>query len=110
MPRSVRAQLAAIERRRERDVMRVAAEVRKNLVIPACKTHGLRYRAGNGLYFFLNEKGEVIDSTEPHLVKRYGLKRVFKVLDLEPYYRATDNLGGYIADYPSRRRGADHGA
>ena len=91
----VAKRLEACRRRFDADVARLAAEVRADLVVPACRKYGLSFTSGGAWgFWFTTKDGKHIESVEDAAEARIPLRRVFAALDLEI---DRDNfLGHYV--------------
>lgn len=91
--------LAASQARFEREVERLGLKIEKELVIPICKKHGLKFTQGMGMFFFTDKKGrdyaDVRTDRHNERVAR-DLEPVFEVLNAE--VRDNQVLGYYVGD------------
>lgn len=107
---SVTRELQRIHRDRVRELTRLAARVRRELIVPLCKRYDLRYnvtalgRLGGGSCFaFITRGGKLIESAEQarKLGMRFG--RVFPILcrniDDPALFGGDNELGNYIRPY-----------
>jgi hypothetical protein len=58
-------ELDGIAQRFDRDVIAFGAKVRTELVVPACRTHGLRFISGNGDFYFTKRRARCGGVNEP---------------------------------------------
>ena len=82
-------------------VARLAAEVRRDLVVPFCRKHKLEFLSGNGDYFFYsrNEITSHIGSADPAYEDSH---EVFQALDLPVHGHV--NLGHYVMNVRFAKR------
>ena len=100
MPPSYQEKLERIQGTFERAVSDLAEKYRKEVLKPLCKKHKLQFFSGMGTYFF-EQGGASIGSVpigewEEEAYEKYGLKAVFKVLDLEVSHSQV--FGYYVSD------------
>lgn len=90
-----------VKDRFDNDLQNLGLKIRNNVVLPACKKHGLQFYSGNGIFFFC--KGNTIyqDVLDPEF--KSAPKKLYN--DLEPILnllntRIThdDYLGYYVGD------------
>lgn len=84
----------AINEQRDARVQELAERLREELVLPKCRKRGLTFLSGNGDYFFLDPSGARIGTGDDAQIKRYGLRRIFDILDTEIGY--NEHLGFWV--------------
>lgn len=81
-PGSAAAAMTAIESSRDRAVDRLAKQVWREIVVPACRKHNLEFRAGMGVYLLSIPGGENLYDAEDAANHGFKLKRLFAALDI----------------------------
>lgn len=83
----------------QKEIEKIAEEVRQEYVIPACQKYNLEFLSGNGTFAFYGTwEGLEVSVSDPEEAKIYGwkLKKVFSILNTEVgdlFY-----LGNYMLD------------
>lgn len=103
-------ELRRVHRERERALTKLAAQVRRELVIPLCKRYDIRYNTsilgrlnGGSCFAFITRDGKLVESADAG--RRLGLRmgRVFVILsrnvDDPTMYGGDRELGNYIKPY-----------
>ena len=83
--------------RHHKELERLGARVRTEVVKPICDKHQLHFLSGNGTWVFFNQRGDSFGSIEEAERLGYKMRRVFKVLEA-PVDTHTD-LGCWVSDY-----------
>lgn len=84
----IRNEIAAIDAQSSMRLNKVAANYRRDVLLPLCKEHGLTFRSWNGRIDFYSRKGRgpvsIITSAEEASAENLGfLAEAFAVLSLE---------------------------
>lgn len=102
--------VAKIDRERERAIERLAAKVRRDILVPACTKHGLDFKSGNGTWV-LSAGDSMLFDAEEAARKGFRLKRLFDALETRigdwPRGSVTPGgpeLGMYVEDFSAPPR------
>ena len=97
---NLKKRLRDIETKRDAALLTMGDEVRKKLVLPACRKHGLLFSSCNGEYWFTrrnyperfpHDMAGTFRDVEEAKALGFSMKRVFAALDLET--SSHDTLG-----------------
>ena len=93
--------VAKIDRERERAIERLAAKVRRDILVPACTKHGLDFKSGNGTWV-LSAGDSMFFDAEEAARKGFRLKRLFDALEtrIGDWPRGSEQLIGKDARNP----------
>lgn len=95
--------LEELQKTFEKKVQILADKVRKEVLIPHCKKHGLCFYSGMGRFFFDKDGATITPDYAPKLVAKFELSQLFQLLELE--VKRNVLLGEYISDYiPPQKR------
>lgn len=103
---ATKASIERAERHFDEDVKLVAAQYRREVLVPLCVKRGLRFLSGNGTFLFLKmHRGQEV-SISTHLdVKQYGeplLSTIIDTLNLPVGPKFV--LGDYVEDIRGEQR------
>ncbi len=110
MTMTVISDLRRAHRSHKRALRRIAAQVRRDVVVPLCKRYGLRYNVhplgrlnGGSCFAFIDPKGGLIESADDGRRRGYRMGRVFTVLQRnvdDPWmFGGERELGNFIEPY-----------
>lgn len=94
-PKSIEKKIEKIYGARNRELEKLAAEVRQKFVIPACRRYGLTFAAGMGSYTFYDADGSVDRRDASERGFALALK-AYDVMDVD--VDSAGNLGVWISD------------
>lgn len=103
-------ELQRVHRERERALTKLAARVRRELVVPLCKQYDLRYNTsilgrlnGGSCFAFITRDGQLIESAEEGRKRGLRMGRVFVILarnvDDPSMFGGNCELGNLIEPY-----------
>lgn len=99
--------LAYVLAEKERGIERLADQIRREVVLPACVRFGLTYRAGNGTYGFGDPNPKIKyghpryaigNEHDARAAKLSALVDVFRVLGMRVDSESHAEIGHYIDD------------
>ena len=100
LKKEIEERLKAINETYENALNELGDKVRKEVVIPVCKKHRLRYISGNGYIMFQQDKENGVAFSSQEELKRdtkckFDLSEVFALLNIEVSY--NQYLGYFVA-------------
>jgi len=94
--RLVASKMRALEDAHVRQVEKMALDVWKKVVVPACKKHGIEFRSGMGTYLLTDAEGRNIYDSRDAARRGLKIKKLFGVLDIA---FGTQPIGSLMPDF-----------